>query len=309
MATVLEIKGLRKKYGRQVALDDLEMSVPEGTVTALVGANGAGKTTTFSLIGGFFRADSGSIQVMELPLKRYRGMGGVIGLLPQDVLFFQNRTVARQLKLFANLAGFLGADANDEVERVLELVQLSDRVNALPSDLSHGMKVRFGVAQALIGNPPLVLLDEPTAGLDPKMVNSFREMVKNIKGQTTLVISSHDLNQLEQMCDYICMIDHGKLVRQGPLKELLAESSRIMVRYVEGSLDFAAFKGDLAEFTVSLGGHNELFINFDSGKFNIQGVNLRIMQWLVAHKVGVLSIDCQQSLEERYLEETKDRSI
>ena len=224
MEYALEVSDLRKRYGKRVALDGLSFSVPERSITAFVGANGAGKTTTFSLVGGFFKPETGSIKVQGEPLAEYRASGGIVGVLPQDVLYFENRTAERHLLLFARLAGLSGLDADAEVDRVLRLTQLSDRAGDLVSNLSHGMKVRLGVAQALVGNPPLILLDEPTQGLDPKMVMAFRACIDSLRGATTVVISSHDLSQLQQMCDYVIMIDRGKLVREGALKDLLAIS-------------------------------------------------------------------------------------
>jgi len=307
MQELLVIRHLKKKFGRLWALNDLCMSVPKNSVTAFVGANGAGKTTTFSLIGGFFRPNSGSIEIEGLSLKRFRRQGGLIGLLPQDVLFFESRSLERHLVLFARLAGFSGSRAKEEAARVLKLVELEERAGDLPSQLSHGMKVRFGVAQAIVGKPQLVLLDEPTAGLDPKMTAQFRRIISSLKGQTTIVISSHDLGQLQVMCDYVCMIDQGRLLRQGAMCELLSKTSRVIYRLERPMMNLEELKNVLPEFSFSLLEPATLEVCFPPLQFCVAEVNSRVLRVLFKNAVGVLNVESQKSLEQTFLEETTSR--
>lgn len=305
MEAVLSIKGLTKRYGRQVALAGLNMMVPKGCVAAFVGANGAGKTTTFSVVGSFIRADAGFVEVCGFPLSEYRRRGGVIGLLPQDVQLFESRTLDRQLFLFARLSGLSAHSAKYEVSRLLDMVDLADKAAALPSDLSHGMRVRFGVAQALVGNPPLVLLDEPTAGLDPKMIAGFRELIERIRGKTTIVISSHDLTQLEIICDWVCMIDHGLIVQQGPLGEMLANTSNITFRLAVEGLNLDSIRRQFPELAFSQDEPSVLVVCFDPRRMDVPKVNAMIMAYLCQHGVGVLEIESRRSLESLYFEGTK----
>lgn len=300
----LELEDLHKSFKRRHALQGVTCRIPDRSVTALVGANGAGKTTTFSLVGGFFRPERGVIRVYGESLDEYRAKGGLIGILPQDVLYFENRSVLRHLVLFARLAGLTRGAAEEEAQRVLRLVQLEDRAAELVSNLSHGMKVRLGVAQALVGKPPLVLLDEPTQGLDPKMVLQFRHIVDSLRGSVTLVISSHDLSQLQMMCDYVVMIDHGRVVREGTLKSLLAESSRVTFRLEGGELLLDEIQAHFPEFVFTRPEQRTLVVSFNPGEFQIPEVNSRVLFWLFRHRVGVLGVESVRSLEQTFLEAT-----
>jgi ABC-type multidrug transport system ATPase subunit len=301
MSGFLVIRDLHRRFGKHPALQGLSLDIPQNAVAALVGANGAGKTTTFSIIGQFIKAHRGSIEIGGKPLAEFRRSGGVIGLLPQDVQFFETRSVARQLLLFARLAGLKGAAARREVERVLALVKLEDRADSNPENLSRGMKVRLGVAQALIGEPPLVLLDEPTAGLDPVMLQNFRENIERIRGKTTIVISSHDLRELQALCDYVCMIEGGKLVKQGPLDRILGEVSKVTVQVgpIGGKLE--VIRAALPDFDVHPG-EGTLTVGFDPRRFKIAAVNRAVLTVLLAQEVEILGLEAQKSLEESYLE-------
>jgi ABC-type multidrug transport system ATPase subunit len=304
MEAALRVTGLVKRFGKREALRGISFSIPKLSIAAFVGSNGAGKTTTFSLIGGFFKPNSGTIEVEGMPLAQFRAQGGIVGVLPQDVMYFENRSVERHLVLFAKLAGLSGREVWEEVRRVLKLVALEDRASDLVATLSHGMRVRLGVAQALVGNPPVVLLDEPTQGLDPKMAMTFRNCVDSLRGTTTLVISSHDLSQLQLMCDYVVMVDHGQVVREGPIKSLLAQSSRITFRLDEGNLDLQELEGHFPEFRFTRPEARLLFVQFNPGEFQIPEVNSRVLFWLFRHKVGVLGVESQRSLEQSYFEAT-----
>lgn len=308
MDFALRLTDIRKYFKGRCALDGLSLEVPKHAICAFVGANGAGKTTTFSIVGGYFKPDGGSIEVDGVSHRDFRRRGGIIGLLPQDVLFFEHRSVVRHLILFAHLSGFSGKAAIEEAERVLALVKLSERADDPVSELSHGMKMRLGIAQALVASPPIVLLDEPTAGLDPRMLANFREIVQSLRGTTTVVISSHDLSQLQSMCDYVCMIDQGKLVKQGLLSQLLVQSSRIVFRLDGASFESAGMHAELQkafpEFAFSVPAAGTLVVEFEQNEFRVPEVNSRVLFWLFRNHIGVLGVDSHRSLEQTFLEET-----
>lgn len=207
---LLRCSGLSKRYGNKLALDNVDLTLETGSPIALVGPNGAGKTTLMSLLLGFIKPSSGKISVFgEQPGSST--LLGKVAALPQDAVLDPDFSLLTQLALYARLHGFSGKSADAEALRVLTLVGLSDAIYSLPKALSHGMGKRAAIAQALIGNPKLVLLDEPTAGLDPVNARNIRELVADLSPDITFLISSHNLEELEKLCGKVLYLDHGKL--------------------------------------------------------------------------------------------------
>lgn len=216
----LRLRDVHKRYGKTVALDGLSLDVPAGCVMGLVGPNGAGKTTTFGVVSGAVKADAGSVDVLgEGPFDPAR-RGGQVSLLPQDCALNPHSSARELLRFYAELGGATRREAVKEAERVLELVELTDRGGSRVRQLSHGMKRRLAVAQALLGEPRLVLLDEPTGGLDPHLVVQMRDVLRAQRGERTLVVSSHILSDLEATCDEVAFLERGKCVRAGPVDEV-----------------------------------------------------------------------------------------
>lgn len=306
----LSIKNLTKSFGRTQALSGLSFEVPEHSVCALVGANGAGKTTTFALIGNFLKADSGSITLAGEDLSEYRRNGGAIGLLPQDMQFYESRTVQRQLMLFAELTGYSGNEAREEVRRVLRLVALEDRAASKVHELSRGMMVRLAVAQAFVGQPPLVLLDEPMAGLDPKMRRLFRESIDAIRGECTIIISSHELMELQSICDYVCIIDKGRVRSQGEMRELLNLSSKLIFKVSGLPEDFETFKKELlvADFAIERINDRSFAVIFDSKELSLPDLNRAIIEKLFEKSIGIEQVIRHESLEDSFLASTGEGS-
>lgn len=301
MTAALEVTELRKNFGKVQALQGLTFSLPEGVCCAFVGANGAGKTTTFSLVGGFLRPASGKISIAGNQVASLQGAHGKVGILPQDMRFFEERTLSSQLLLFAKLVGFAGQEAESEVERVLSAVALSEKRNQPARALSRGMRVRLGIAQALIGSPPLILLDEPMAGLDPVVRSQIRELIGSLGEKTTVVISSHELGELQNFCDYICIIDKGQCVFVGPMKQVLQSD----VKRVTYSLE--RLPDDLTELTNLLSSHevssvdkdNALIVEF--AQSSLAEVNKIVLAWLLKEQIPILEVSFEDSLQEAYL--------
>ncbi|MGI2046214.1 ABC transporter ATP-binding protein [Shewanella oncorhynchi] len=208
--SLIQCQGLSKLYGSKKALNDVSFSLEAGAPIALVGPNGAGKTTLFSLLCGYLSPSSGTITLLgEAP--NSPKLLGKIAALPQDAVLDPNLTIVSQLIFFARLQGMNLEQAKQEALRVLALVDLIDVAEQKPHSLSHGMSKRVSIAQALIGSPELVLLDEPTAGLDPANAKKVRELVKALSPTTTFMISSHNLDELEKLCDQVLYLDKGQL--------------------------------------------------------------------------------------------------
>ena len=204
---------LSKHFGTKHALNDVNFELEAGEPIALVGPNGAGKTTLFSILCGFLLPSSGSVTL----LGHSPGATALIGRvsdLPQDAQFDPAFTIKMQLSHYARLQGFGRQAAANEACRVLELMALTDAINSFPSALSHGMRKRAAIAQALIGSPELVLLDEPTAGLDPVNARNIRQQIVALSDQTTFMISSHNLQELERLCQTVLHLEQGELRQQ-----------------------------------------------------------------------------------------------
>lgn len=211
--SLIQCQGLNKQFAEKTVLHDLSFDLPVGHPIALVGPNGAGKTTLFSILCGYIRPSSGSVSVLGKAPGSHE-LFGRVSALPQDAQLDPRFSICRQLMLYAQLQGFNKRDAKMEAERVLGLMQLTDVLHQKPSSLSHGMRKRVTIAQALIGNPELVLLDEPTAGLDPVNARNIRDMVNNHAEDTTFIISSHNLAELEELCGTVLHLNSGRLQQQ-----------------------------------------------------------------------------------------------
>jgi len=210
MSALIECHALTKAYGNKQALKNIDFEIHAGKPIALVGPNGAGKSTLFSILSGYVAATSGQARVLGYPVGS-KELIGRIGALPQDALFDPNLTILQQLSFLARLQGYSRYTSQVEAERTLDLMQLSNIKNEKITALSHGMKKRVAIAQALMGKPELVLLDEPTAGLDPENARNIRQQVTELSEEVTFIVSSHNLAELERMCAQVLHLEQGEL--------------------------------------------------------------------------------------------------
>ncbi len=217
---VVSIQGLSKGFGRIQALDDVTLQVPAHAIFGLLGPNGAGKTTLFSVVADFLKADQGTVEVLGHDTRYISRLQGRLTILPQDAQFQRNVPILDQLVFFRLLAGRTKEQARDEVMHCLDLVGLESVAKRRVSSLSHGMIKRLGIAQAFLGNPEVILLDEPTAGLDPANARQIRDLIKTLQEKTTILVSSHNLAEVEELCDHVAIMDHGKIVLTGTVEEI-----------------------------------------------------------------------------------------
>lgn len=222
---LVRLEGISKRYGRVTALDDLSLEVPEGTVCGLLGPNGSGKTTAIRVLLGLTRANAGqSVLLGSSP--RDPGFPAAVhetGALIEGPALYGRATARQNMKIQASARGI--RDADPQIDELLALVKLSERADTRVRGFSLGMKQRLGLAIALIGDPRLVILDEPTNGLDPSGIIEIRELIKDLpqRGITALV-SSHLLAEVQLMCDRVTIINKGKLIADGTMEEILAGS-------------------------------------------------------------------------------------
>ena len=224
MTPLIECRELTKSFGGNLALDRFNLTVNPGVTIGLVGPNGAGKTTLFSILSGFLNATSGTVRILG-HRPNSTALKGRIGILPQDAPLMTGVSVSSQMKLFAQLQGLNKQAAEIEADRVLELVSARSLAKQLPETLSHGQRKRVTIAQALIARPELILLDEPTSGLDPVAANEVRTVVQKLSDASTFMVSSHNLDEIEDICDDIILIDKGELVSHCPISELVEQNN------------------------------------------------------------------------------------
>ena len=207
---VLICKSLVKQYGSNRALDNVDLTLEAGAPIALIGPNGAGKTTLLSIFCGFLRPSAGKVTVMGSKPGTAL-LHNQLAALPQDAQLDPRFSIGHQLALFSQLQGFSSKQAKLEAMRVLEQVSLPETIKMKPEALSHGMRKRVLFAQTLIGKPKLILLDEPTAGLDPPNVKVMRALISDASKDATFIISSHNLDELEKVCRSVVHLEKGRL--------------------------------------------------------------------------------------------------
>jgi ABC-type multidrug transport system ATPase subunit len=220
MTNVVSIKGLSKRFGRTQALNNVTFDVPANSIFGLLGPNGAGKTTLFSIVADFLKADSGTVEVLDIDTQYISRLQGRLSILPQDAQFQRNVPILDQLVFFRLLAGSSKQQAQDEVMQSFEMVGLKSVAKRRVGSLSHGMVKRLGIAQAFLGRPEVILLDEPTAGLDPANARQIRDLIKQLQQKATIVVSSHNLDEVQELCDHVAILNRGNLVLTGSVDEI-----------------------------------------------------------------------------------------
>lgn len=292
--SAVRLGGLRKRYGKTRALDGLDLEIPKGVICGMVGPNGAGKTTTFGIIGGLIRPDEGEVDVLGRGPFEASVHRGRITLLPQDCELPPATPVAKALTFYARLQGLTRHQADGEVSRVLDAVNLQDRAGSRIAQLSHGMRRRVQVAQALLGSPELVLLDEPTSGLDPEQTARMRDVFLAERGRRTLVVSSHILSELEAVCDMVAVMQAGRCVRFGSLAELTERKGEVRIRVRGETPPIEGAERD-GEWLVVRGEEPA-------------ALNARVLPLLLAAEVDILEVRQGRSLESSYLDMERDKA-
>jgi ABC-2 type transport system ATP-binding protein len=210
---LIEVKNVTKKYGTFTAVDNISFNVADGEVVGLLGPNGAGKSTTMNMITGFIEPTEGEIIVNGYDIsKKPNKAKKQIGYMPEGVPSYQELTAKEFVKYMAELKGVNKNERKEEVEKVLKETGLEEIQNKLIKNLSRGYKQRVSMAGALVGNPDVLILDEPTVGLDPKQILDIRNLIKELGKKHTVIISSHILSEVSQICERVVIINKGKIV-------------------------------------------------------------------------------------------------
>ncbi|PFA70772.1 ABC transporter ATP-binding protein [Bacillus sp. AFS015802] len=298
---VLEVASLEKRYKEKHAVKNISFKLKQGASTALLGPNGAGKTTTLKMLAGLIKPTGGRITTSE-PSKDIRGM---IGYLPQYPSFFEWMTGKEFLIFSGEISGMTRGNSQQRADELITLVGLQDGKGRKIGQYSGGMKQRLGIAQALIHNPRLVILDEPVSALDPFGRREVLELLRMLKKETTILFSTHILNDAEQICDEVLFLHEGRLIEQGELREVKArhQSSRLTLHFSEDSKTFIPFltEKDWIHDMISNGYQLSFKVS------DLDRDRARIFALISENGWGVTKFDSsEQSLEEVFMEVVKE---
>lgn len=209
---MIEVDHLTKSYGKNVAVNDISFNVGKGEILGFLGPNGAGKTTTMRILTGYLPATSGSARIAGFDVfDQSMEVRRRIGYLPENPPLYPDMNVHAYLEFVARIKSVAGADIPNRVERAMEMTNLTERRGELIKRLSRGFRQRVGIAQAIVHNPDVVILDEPTVGLDPKQIIEVRKLIKGLAGEHTIILSTHILPEASQTCDRVVIINRGRI--------------------------------------------------------------------------------------------------
>ena len=231
---MIEVRNLTKRYGEKLVVDNASFTVNAGEIVGFLGRNGAGKTTTMNMITGYISSTSGTALVDGHDiLKEPAEVKKRIGYLPEQPPLYMDMTVNEYLAFAADIKKVPHKNRKEHLDRIKELVRITDVSARIIGNLSKGYKQRVGLAEALVGNPPVLILDEPTVGLDPTQIIEIRHLIKGLGKEHTIILSSHILPEVADVCERVIIIDHGRIVAQDSLAALqqgLGETAKLTVR-------------------------------------------------------------------------------
>ncbi|MED5464333.1 MAG: ABC transporter ATP-binding protein [Myxococcota bacterium] len=309
MEYAVQTEGLRKVYGGVTAVDNLKLDIPQGVLFGLLGPNGAGKSTTLGILAGWLKPSAGSARVLGTPTQRLHELRGQIAALPQDAAFPPRMAVNHQLLHWGRLMGMGTREAETEAKRALQRVSMSEAGSRLGSELSHGMAKRVGVAQALMGAPRVLFLDEPTAGLDPASAREMKDLIASLAPQATVIVSSHNLAEIQEICTHGAILDKGRLTTCGTIEALTRQSREITVELPVGSTPpleklREAFGQDRVVHRSGVNGSDTLHITFPDTRTTPEVIHAALTILLESH-TPILGVQRGTSLESAFIELTR----
>lgn len=305
---MIEVRGLSKSYGDRLAIDKLSFSVSKGEVVGFLGPNGAGKSTTMKIITGYMAPSDGEVQVAGFdvfndPLEVKRR----IGYLPETPPVYGDMTVQDYLKFVAQIKGVESSHVSGLVDSAIQKTNLGEVRKRLIQNLSKGFKQRVGIAQALVSDPEILILDEPTVGLDPKQVMEVRDLIRQLKGQHTIILSTHIMSEVQANCERVIIINRGKIVAE----DSLAGLSKRMSGGVRVELRMRRGQDSLAKLLTSSAGVNHVQVSGQSVLVDTdgqEGTLETLSNQAVQQGCGLLEMKSQSaSLEDIFIQLTADK--
>lgn len=311
---MITVEHLTKCYGSFMAIDDLSFEIEEGYVYGFLGPNGAGKSTTMNIMTGCLSATSGTVRIAGHDiLEEPETVKKLIGYLPEHPPLYMNETPLEYLRFVGEAKGLRGTELRQQVNAVIQQAGLSQVQNRLISALSKGYRQRVGIAQALLGNPRVIILDEPTVGLDPIQIIEIRDLVKQLGKKHTVIFSSHILSEVQAICEQVLIISNGKLVAFDTpenLERLLTQSGDIFLRTCASAEEADTILGNMEQFsnwesTVQEDGSLAVLIRADGNK--IRELCCQIFFAFAERKKAIFEMSSKKaSLEEVFLELTEE---
>lgn len=303
---LLEVKELHKRYGTKEILRDISFSVQKGKVVGLLGANGAGKTTTMNIITGYLSFDSGEILVDGINIRKNpMEAKKLIGYLPEIPPLYKDLKVEEYLRYVAGLKKI--SDDREEAQHVMQMMNLEEHSQAFIRHLSKGMQQRVGFAQALLGNPPILILDEPLVGLDPGESKRTRELIKSLQEDHVIIISSHVLSEIEELCNDILMLKEGQLIlhnSKNRAKQKKRGEYKVVVKGEREKVEQALSSFEHIKSVQYVGTQEKDVYEFKVVTKSARDIRDQMFGYLVSRKFSVYGLNrVESSLEDIYLEE------
>jgi ABC-type multidrug transport system ATPase subunit len=312
-SAAVRLDRVSKRFGAKTAVDSVSFGIDVGSVHGLIGPNGAGKTTIFSMLAGYLEPSEGVVEVLGLAPKTVDRLRARLGVLPQDALLPPGDTVGEFLVDMARLQDIPHLKAEGCARQALDEVSGKDWWGQRCGSLSHGMAKRVALAQAFLGEPEVVLLDEPTAGLDPRVAFEVRQLVAAKKGRCTIVVSSHNLQELESLCDGAVVLDRGRVVASGTMSELTAANEQVRILVAPGTArgtkeghvpvqelrELAVVKS--AEFDEE---RLEIAVLFERKQADAETVIGQVLAILLRNQVRISGVSKGRGLEQRVMDLT-----
>jgi len=301
IGVALATRDLVKRYGRRLALDGFTLAVPRGAMMGLVGANGAGKTTWMMAVAGFLRLASGTIDLLGRGPFDATVHSGRFSILPQDSDLPLEARPGALLYRYARMQGLSAGAARRSASEMLAAVNLADRARSSVRSLSHGMRMRVRLAQCFLGSPEVVLLDEPLNGLDPVEADRIRRFLRARRGKQTIVISSHNLHDVETLCTHVAFVEKGRMARMSAMEAITRATSSVTYVLSAEPADRAALETAVPGATFAwTETTRSLACTFAGSSGGVAAVNRRLLPALLA-QTDVISVSSGLSLEQAYL--------
>ncbi|MFL0267280.1 ABC transporter ATP-binding protein [Candidatus Clostridium radicumherbarum] len=292
---ILQIEGLVKMFGDVAAVDKVNFSIEEGEIFGLLGPNGAGKSTIINIIAGLLNMNSGSIEVLGQNISKHGiDIKRNLGVVPQDIAIYEDLSAFENVKFFASLYGLKGKELRERAEEALDFVGLKDKLKGLPNAFSGGMKRRLNIACAIAHRPKLIIMDEPTVGIDPQSRNHILQSVKRLNEMgCTIIYTSHYMEEVEEICTMVAIMDHGKVIAEGTkeeLKSIITDSNTVAITVSDASKvreeKLKEIQGvktvEIDENTIKISSEKELnnldklILYFTSNKINIKNIESKV---------------------------------